>query len=241
MLVAKCLIIVITVSLKRRTTSFQGLTTPCNRLSGLLAKKDDDFSGSALEQVYRRRQYAAVKAREKTLPPPPPGPVGMRDRRVQSSQEPRNEVREVLEPGNWGLLALPWILLRYAGIFAIIFAFGWLLTDNYDTYNELVKIPIANRLTLSAVMGASASFFSALRLFGQWNYIKDRLTETNLYFEQTGWADGFKAQKPQDTIFRDKILRDEEILPRLATVQQSFLIALAVALSSLTAFILVWR
>jgi len=206
---------------------------------------DVDFSAASLRRRVQQRSPTTEKKKTTTKkkasrPIGGPGPVGMRDRRVQSAQEPGNELRELLEGSDWGLLGFPSILLRFAAIYVAVGGLGWLLSDNYDTYNELLTIPLAKRVTLAALFGGFASFFSALRLFGAWKYIDARLEDTNLYFEQTGWADGFQLDKPDDTAFRDRLLRDEEVAPRLAVVTRAFYVALLAAALSFAAFLLVW-
>jgi len=204
---------------------------------------EDIFSASSLKDAYRRVQVSeesTTKTRVKRPTTVPSGPVGMRDRRVQEAQEPRNELRELLESESWGLLGLPAILLRLTALFVVTGSIAFFFVDNYDTYNELVSVPLANRLFLAALCGSFASLASALRLQGQWNYVSDRLTDTNLYFEQTGWADGFSLDKPDDTAFRDKILRDQEVKPRLNIVQQAVYANLLIALLSLASFLQAW-
>uniref|UniRef100_A0A7S3NR70 Uncharacterized protein n=1 Tax=Aureoumbra lagunensis TaxID=44058 RepID=A0A7S3NR70_9STRA len=203
--------------------------------------QERDFSGDALKIAVQRAKEnnSPTKKKREFSSPPPRGPVGMRDRRVQAAQEPRNELNELIEK-SWGVLPIFQILLRLSGIFFLFSLITYGFVDNIDTYNELLEISIGRRISLAALIGASATLASAFRLLGEWKYVADRLTDTTLYFEETGWADGFNLQKPDETAFRDLILRDQEVSPRLAVVQQAFFLCLGSASVSLASFLFFW-
>ncbi|KAJ1449453.1 hypothetical protein M885DRAFT_572688, partial [Pelagophyceae sp. CCMP2097] len=50
-------------------------------------------------------------------------------------------------------------------------------------------------------------------------YIQSRLLGAELQFEETGWADGFRLEKPPDAAFRDRLLCEETVKPRQPTVK----------------------
>lgn len=169
------------------------------------------------------------------------GELGMRDKRVQAEQEPQNELRELTEdPGNWGLLGPVGMVARLSLVLVFFAGLTLLFVDNYDTYNELVDLSLAQRTTLSCLFGGVFASISATRLLGQWTYVADRLSDRKLYFEETGWADGFSLTKPDQTAFRDKMLYDDEVAPRLVTIRRAVSIVYGSTALSTALFYVVW-
>ncbi|KAJ1462829.1 hypothetical protein M885DRAFT_504214 [Pelagophyceae sp. CCMP2097] len=188
---------------------------------------------------YRREQRAVVakaerlEAREAARPRP--GAVGMRNARVQPDQEPQNELVELVESGSWALLGGGALALRLllVGLFFGAVAYGFV--DNLDTYNELVDVPLASRLAQSTAVGASTVSFVAVRALLRLLYIQSRLLGAELQFEETGWADGFRLEKPPDAAFRDKLLCEETVEPRLPTVKAAAALSIIAFVASAAA------
>lgn len=102
----------------------------------------------------------------------------------------------------------------------------------------------AARLLVSSTAPSYSLFERADPLFvitqGQWRYIADRLSDKRLYFEETGWADGFQLEKPKNTAFRDQLLYEDEVAPRVQTIQRAFYVVSATTALSFGSFIAFW-
>lgn len=210
------------------------------RVQSRPASDSDDEVLDSLESAFRRVASDRAQREIDRLRAQNQRELGMGDRRVQSAQEPQNELREMTDGSNWGTLGLSGMLVRFAAVCGAGSSISSLFVDNYDTYNELVDLTPFQKASLPALLGALVALFSAARLLGQWNGIADRLSSKNLYFEQTGWADGFTLDKPDNTAFRDKLLYEDEVVPRVSTIQSAFGIVLASSVAALAAFVLAW-
>mmetsp|Transcript_21720 Transcript_21720/g.68040 ORF Transcript_21720/g.68040 Transcript_21720/m.68040 type:complete len:243 (-) Transcript_21720:24-752(-) len=218
------------------TRSGQSTTPRCVRAR---SSPEDEAEAKALKAAFRRAAVEAkVKNAERTARS---GELGFRDKRVQSAQEPQNELRELTENSrNWGLLGLGGLVSRFGAIFLVVASITWLLTDNYDTYNELVDLTVPQRATLSALLGSAFALASAARLLAQWTYVAGRLSEKTLYFEQTGWADPFSLEKPENTAFRDQLLYEDEVAPRVQTIRSAAAIVATATALALASVVVVW-
>ena len=66
--------------------------------------------------------------------------------------------------------------------------------------------------------GAGAALALSLRLLAAWYYLGQRLTGETLYFEESGWYDGFLQTKPADTLYSDRLLYKDNVAPVLRSL-----------------------
>lgn len=203
-------------------------------------RDNDEEMLDSLETAFRRVASDRAQREIDRLRSQNQRELGMGDRRVQSAQEPQNELREMTDGSNWGTLGLGGMLGRFAGVCGAGSSISLFFVENYDTYNELVDLTTFQKASLPIMLGAVVALFSAFRLLGQWTAIAERLSSKNLYFEQTGWADGFTLDKPDNTAFRDQLLYEDEVVPRVGTIRSAFAIVLASSAAALAAFVLAW-
>ena len=168
------------------------------------------------ELAQQKRRAAKEAAREARRPKKPR--LAMADKRVRASQEPMNELNELLsrEEGGWSSLEEAELLPKLGALGAGVVVIAALLTQNYDDMDELVSFPLLFRALLPLAFGALASFVAAGRCLARWRYVDERLSLEKLYFEETGWADGFMAKKSEDVFNRDQTARAVQVAPRLA-------------------------
>lgn len=63
---------------------------------------------------------------------------------------------------------------------------------------------------------------AAIRLYLGWIYIKNRLDNTAIFYEESGWYDGQTWQKTPEILVRDRLLVSYEIQPLLKRIQLTF-------------------
>ena len=63
-------------------------------------------------------------------------------------------------------------------------------------------------------------------------YVDSRLADDELYFEETGWADGFLAAKDEGVRVRDAQARAAQTRPKLPSLYRNVAVCGAVALAS---------
>lgn len=84
--------------------------------------------------------------------------------------------------------------------------------------NELVSFDLFESLELAALPGFGVTALLALRLLAAWYYLGERLTQETLYFEESGWYDGFLQTKPAQTLYRDRLAYQDQVAPVLRTL-----------------------
>ena len=77
--------------------------------------------------------------------------------------------------------------------------------------NELVSFDLFESLELAALPGFGVTALLALRLLAAWYYLGERLTQETLYFEESGWYDGFLQTKPAQTLYRDRLAYQDQV------------------------------
>ena len=81
------------------------------------------------------------------------------------------------------------------------------------------------QFVLSGIAGAS--FFLGLVLiwlYCSWIYVRDRLTQATVPYEESGWYDGQLWEKPTEDVTRDRLIVTYEIQPILTRLQRTFAI-----------------
>ncbi|NEQ26577.1 MAG: CGLD27 family protein, partial [Microcoleus sp. SIO2G3] len=76
---------------------------------------------------------------------------------------------------------------------------------------------------LSAAIGASIlPTLALLRLYLGWIYVRDRLIQENIFYEESGWYDGQTWTKPAEVLQRDRLIVTYEIQPLLIRLKRTF-------------------
>ena len=106
----------------------------CRRSSAAVRTTD-----ARAELAQQKRRSAKEAAREAKRPKKPR--LAMADKRVRASQEPMNELNELLsrEEGGWSSLEEAELLPKLGALAAGVVALAALLTQNYDDMDELVR------------------------------------------------------------------------------------------------------
>ncbi len=79
------------------------------------------------------------------------------------------------------------------------------------------------RFIISSFWGSSFLLSLVLaRLYIGWSYISDRLNNTSIFYEESGWYDGQIWHKPTNMLNRDRLIVAYEIAPILKRLQRTF-------------------
>ncbi len=79
------------------------------------------------------------------------------------------------------------------------------------------------RLIISSIWGSCFLLTLVLiRLYIGWAYIRDRLNNDKIFYEESGWYDGQVWHKPTNMINRDRLIVVYEIAPILQRLQRTF-------------------
>ena len=99
----------------------------------------------------------------------------------------------------------------------------------------MAKYPIQFGIT---TLGGCSIFvaLAAVRLYLGWIYIKNRLYNEAIFYEESGWYDGQTWQKTPEILARDRLLVSYEIQPILKRIKLTF----ATLISTLGLGTLLW-
>ena len=192
-------------------------------------------TSSARDALEKRRRREARPQRAVDAPQKPT--LAMRDSRVKSSMEPQQELRELFDEGSWGALPESELLTRLGYLFAASFLVAVGLVD-FDPPDELSDPPsLADRVFLPLALGSLPPLVAVGRALVRWQYVDDRLAEDTLYFERTGWNDGFMARKDPDAAKRDAQARAAQTGPQLAVLRRCTAYAAGITVLSTAGFV----
>ena len=85
----------------------------------------------------------------------------------------------------------------------------------------IVKYPI--QFGIWAIGGSLVCvFLAAIKLYLGWIYIKNRLYNEAIFYEESGWYDGQTWMKPIEVITRDRLIVTYQVQPILQRLQRTF-------------------
>lgn len=153
---------------------------------------------------------------------------------VPTEQQPLQEYQALRDSWffRWATLGL-WAYLKPL---VILWALGWALASPVAA----VSFPVAKQplyFILSTAAGASVIPILALvQLYLGWFYVRNRLADESVVYEESGWYDGQTWDKPAEVIQRDRLIVTYQIGPLLRRIQYTF----ATLLLSFIVGILIW-
>ncbi len=120
--------------------------------------------------------------------------------------------------------------------------FGWAKLEPVKYITKLIWVGIWSSIVTAPLAAASfpiakypfqfgittfagSSIFvalAAIRLYLGWIYIKNRLYNEAIFYEESGWYDGQTWQKTPEILTRDRLLVSFEIQPILKRIQLTF-------------------
>ncbi|PSB24743.1 CGLD27 family protein [Stenomitos frigidus] len=139
---------------------------------------------------------------------------------VPFEQQPLNEYQELKESWyfRWGTFAFP----QYLRKLLWIWFWSWIIAGPIAA----ASFPIAKYPAQFALMGmAGATLFLSLvllRLYLGWTYIRSRLFDATVFYEESGWYDGQLWEKPPEMLAQDRLVVTYQIQPILKRLTQTF-------------------
>jgi hypothetical protein len=139
---------------------------------------------------------------------------------VPAEQQPLNEYRELSESGffRWATLSLP----QYCRKLAWVWAWSWLVAGPVAA----VSFPPAKHPTQFFLLGAAgATLFLALavlRLYLGWLYVRSRLFNPTVFYEESGWYDGQSWTKPSAVLTQDRLVVTYQVQPVMQRLKWTF-------------------
>ncbi|MBE9102145.1 CGLD27 family protein [Vacuolonema iberomarrocanum] len=154
---------------------------------------------------------------------------------VPAEQQPINEFQELSESWffRWGTVGLR----GYIQPILVLWSLSWIVVGPVAA----VSFPLSKALPqflVSSVMGACVlPMLALLRLTLGWLYVRDRLKQETIFYEESGWYDGQTWTKPGEVLQRDRLIVTYQIQPILRRLLRTYGIFGGLLISSL----LLWQ
>lgn len=151
---------------------------------------------------------------------------------VPEEQQPLNEYRKLQESWFFGWAILPH--LPFVRRLVIVWLLGWALALPVSMVSfPLAKMPL--RCLWATGLGACfPAVFVLVQLYLGWTYVRDRLANSTIFYEESGWYDGHYWTKPDEMQTQDQLVVTYQIQPLLRRIKKSLaVIALAFGISAI--------
>ncbi|KAM3091446.1 CGLD27 family protein [Phormidesmis sp. 146-35] len=139
---------------------------------------------------------------------------------VPVEQRPINEYQDLKE--SWFFRWATLDLVGYIKPIAILWGLSWLLAGPTAAMSFS---PARHPLEYALLGAAGASIIPALaliRLYLGWSYIRTRLLNTTVFYEESGWYDGQTWEKPIEVLNQDRLIVSYQIQPILQRLNRTF-------------------
>ena len=134
---------------------------------------------------------------------------------IPTSQIPLNELAELKEALFFDLPEKPTFGRNIGGLYVATFLAvcypiaGATWTDAGYLAQKLTAANVGTLFVVTAFL---------TRLYSGWSYVKARLDSPFVEYEETGWADGAVAKKPEADRIRDALVAKDAVEPTLSKV-----------------------
>lgn len=137
---------------------------------------------------------------------------------VPKEQRPINEYLQLVQSNFFSWPFLEESLFQKKLIKAFLICFIIFLPFSNLLYS-LTQSPI-KLLLVNITLATLCMFFFILRLILGWNYIKQRLYNPTIFYEESGWYDGRIWVKSKNILLQDRLICDYQVVPVIQKINK---------------------
>ncbi|MEM9220335.1 MAG: CGLD27 family protein [Cyanobacteria bacterium P01_F01_bin.150] len=139
---------------------------------------------------------------------------------VPLEQRPIQEYKDLKKSWFYGWASANWVTLLKP--LFIIWILSWVMAGPiaYASF-PLQEFPLQFGLS-GAALAMVLPGLVLVRLYFGWVYVRDRLKKDVIEYEESGWYDGQRWQKPEEILQRDRLVATYEIGPILSRLHKIF-------------------
>jgi hypothetical protein len=139
---------------------------------------------------------------------------------VPQEQRPINEYQDLKQSWFFRWATLDW--WGYLKPVMLLWAIAWMVSAPVAAISfPPQKYPI--QFVLLGAAGASIlPGLALLRLYLGWIYVKTRLLNPAVFYEESGWYDGQTWEKPPEVLMQDRLIVTHQVQPILERLQKTF-------------------
>jgi Conserved in the green lineage and diatoms 27 len=130
---------------------------------------------------------------------------------VPKDQRPINEYMKLVQSDffNWPILTESLFIKKIINLFFLFFTIALPFSNLFINFNKsIIKLLLVNSAVSSFLV-----IFIILRLLLGWNYIKQRLNNSKVFYEESSWYDGRIWTKSRSILFQEKLIHMYQVLP----------------------------
>jgi Conserved in the green lineage and diatoms 27 len=139
---------------------------------------------------------------------------------VPAEQQPINEYQELKESWFFSWATLDW--RRYAIKMAWVWGWSWLIAGPVAAASFAPSKAPGQFFLCGAALAGFFMTLALLRLYLGWSYVRSRLQEPTVFYEESGWYDGQTWLKPQEVLTRDRLIVTYQVQPILLRLMRTF-------------------
>jgi hypothetical protein len=144
---------------------------------------------------------------------------------VPTEQQPTHEYEQLQESWlfNWATFEQG----KYIRKLIWVWVWGWFLAGPITAASFSPKTD-PFKFALWGNVGASILVLLMLsRLYLGWSYVRNRLCQDQVIYEESGWYDGQVWDKPQAVLQRDRLIVSYQVEPILQRLRRTFLLLIS--------------
>ena len=141
---------------------------------------------------------------------------------VPKEQRPINEYMQLVQSNffNWPILETS---LYKKKIIQVFFSCFILILPVSSLFFNLTQSPV-KFFVVNLITSDILFLFIIVRLILGWNYIKERLYNPTVFYEESGWYDGRIWVKSKNILVQDRLIHAYQVLPAIKKLNQTLLI-----------------
>lgn len=139
---------------------------------------------------------------------------------VPDEQQPLNEYQQLKE--SWFFSCCIGSVGGYLKTLGWVWGLSWLVSGPMAAASYTPKKYLGHFLLSGS---AGAGFFVVLvlvRLYLGWSYVRGRLVNSTVFYEESGWYDGQCWEKTPEILLRDRLVVTHQVEPILSRLKRSF-------------------
>jgi len=105
------------------------------------------------------------------------------------------------------------LLKVFSSFLIIFFPFSILVSTNHQPLEKLLVIDVG--------CSSFCIFLIVIRLFLAWTYIQNRLSNSSIFYEESGWYDGRVWVKSRSILVQDRFIYRYQVVPILKELKKT--------------------
>ncbi len=138
---------------------------------------------------------------------------------VPIEQQPIQEYQSLSESCFFSACAGGW--RKYVTSLAWFWLPSWLVAGPIAAASFSPSKHLFQFVLCGSAAATLAIVFILLRWYLGWQYIRDRLNNRTIFYEESGWYDGQSWEKTPEILTRDRLIVTHQVQPILSRLQQT--------------------